>query len=224
MLKGKVAVITGGSRGIGFTVAQKMAENHADIALIDVGNIENTQASCDMLKVFGVTARPYKCDVSGFAAVKATVAQIAKDFGTIDILVNNAGITRDSLIFSMSEENWDAVIKHYGKIINVSSIAGLMGNAGQVNYSASKAGIIGVTKTIARELGARGICCNAVAPGVIDTDMTKDLPGRDKLIDSVPMKKAGKPEDVANLVLFLASPVSDYITGEVIRVDGGMAM
>ncbi|MBO7430607.1 MAG: SDR family NAD(P)-dependent oxidoreductase, partial [Spirochaetia bacterium] len=117
MLKGKVAVITGGSRGIGFTVAQKMAENHADIALIDVGNIENTQASCDMLKVFGVNARPYKCDVSDFAAVKATVAQIVKDFGTIDILVNNAGITRDSLIFSMSEENWDAVIN-----INLKSV------------------------------------------------------------------------------------------------------
>ncbi len=244
MLKTKTAVITGGSRGIGAAIALKMAEQGADVAIIYAGNTEKATEVRTKAAEFGVKAEIYRCDVADFAAVKETVSRIVADFGTIDILVNNAGITRDSLIFSMSEDNWDAVmninlkgtfnmIKHIsplflrkrgGKIINISSVAGLFGNAGQANYSASKAGIIGLTKTIARELAAKGICCNAVAPGIIDTEMTENLPGRENLVASVPAKRAGTTANVADTVLFLASSMSDYVTGEVIRVDGGLAM
>lgn len=244
MLKTKTAVITGGSRGIGAAIALKMAEQGADVAIIYAGNTEKATEVRAKAAEFGVKAEIYRCDVADFAAVKETVSRIVADFGTIDILVNNAGITRDSLIFSMSEDNWDAVmninlkgtfnmIKHIsplflrkrgGKIINISSVAGLFGNAGQANYSASKAGLIGLTKTIARELAAKGICCNAVAPGIIDTEMTENLPGRENLVASVPAKRAGTTANVADTVLFLASSMSDYVTGEVIRVDGGLAM
>lgn len=244
MLKNKIAVVTGGSRGIGAAIALKMAEQGASVAIIYAGNTEKASEVCAKAREYGVKAEIYKCNVADFDEVKSTVSNIMADFGTIDILVNNAGITKDSLIFSMNEENWDAVmninlkgtfnmIKHIcpvflrkrgGKIINVSSVAGLFGNAGQANYSASKAGIIGLTKTIARELAAKNICCNAVAPGIIDTEMTENLPGRENLVASVPMKRAGTTSDVADTVLFLASSMSDYITGEVIRIDGGLAM
>lgn len=244
MLSGKVAVITGGSRGIGKSIALRLAQNHASVAVIYAGNASLAGDVCTLVRAFGVKAESYQCDVGNFAACKETISRIVQDFGHIDILVNNAGITKDSLIFSMKEESWDSVLttnlkgvfnmikhvspillkQHSGKIINISSVSGLTGNAGQVNYSASKAGVIGLTKSVARELAAKGICCNAIAPGLIDTEMTFDLPGRDKLIWNVPMKKAGSPEDVAGVVLFLAGSMSDYVTGEVIRVDGGLAM
>ena len=179
----------------------------------------------------------------GFSACKETVSRIIEDFGGIDILVNNAGITRDNLLISMEEEDFDRVVdinlkgcfnmikacgrnfirKKYGKIINISSISALTGLAGQANYSSSKAGIIALTKVAAKEFGTKNVCCNAIAPGFITTDMTKDL-GTDDFVKSIPLKRLGKPEDVANLALFLADDVSDYITGEVIRIDGGLAM
>lgn len=244
MLKGKIAVITGGSRGIGSAITRKLAENGADVAILYAGNEAAAKAVSEDAAAFGVKARYYLCNVSDFSATKETVSKIMKDFGRVDILVNNAGITRDSLLFSMKEDAYDAVldtnlkgafhmIKHCypqfikqrsGKIINISSVAGLMGNAGQVNYSASKAGLIGMTKSVARELSGRGICCNAIAPGCIETDMTANLFPPEELKRIVPMGHMGKADDIAELALFLASDKSNYITGEVIRVDGGMAM
>ncbi|MCQ2604581.1 MAG: 3-oxoacyl-[acyl-carrier-protein] reductase [Spirochaetia bacterium] len=244
MLKHKVAVITGGSRGIGKAIARKFATSGADIAIIYSSSRDMAENLCHELSSTGIKARCYCCNVSDFHASENTIRKIAEDFGTIDILVNNAGITRDSLIFSMTEENWDCVIdtnlkgtfnmtkhcspyflkKHSGKIINISSVAGLSGNQGQTNYSASKAGMIGLTKTIARELASKGICCNAIAPGIINTDMSAEIRNRDELISSVPMRRIGTPEDIAETALFLAGNGSDYITGEVIRVDGGLAM
>ncbi|MDD4716081.1 MAG: 3-oxoacyl-[acyl-carrier-protein] reductase [Oscillospiraceae bacterium] len=244
MLKGKTAVITGGSRGIGRAIALKLSENGADVAILFAGNEAAARKTEEEASAFGGTARRYRCDVSDFSAVKETVSRIIKDFGRVDILVNNAGITRDSLLFSMKEEAFDAVldtnlkgafhmIKHCytqfirqrsGKIINISSVAGLMGNPGQANYAASKAGLIGLTKSVARELAGRGVCCNAIAPGCIETDMTANLFPPEELKRMVPLGRMGKPEDIAELALFLAGSGSDYITGEIIRVDGGMAM
>ena len=243
MLKGKVAIITGASRGIGAAVARKLASLGADTALVCAGNrelAEGVSAECASL---GVRSRSYVCDVSDFSAAKELTAQVKQDFGTVDLLVNNAGITRDGLILTMSEADFDAVLdvnlkgafhmirhcagiflrKKSGAIVNISSVAGLMGNAGQGNYAASKAGLIGLTKSVARELAPRGITCNAVAPGLIDTDMTRALPGsREELLKAVPLGRAGAPEEVAEAVAFLLQ--ADYITGEVLRVDGGMAM
>ena len=244
MLTGKVAVVTGGSRGIGAAIAKKLASLGADVAVVYAGNQDLADQVCETCRTeYGVRAQSYRCDVSDFQAAKETVNQIKADFGTVNILVNNAGITRDGLIAVMKEQDFDAVlntnlkgafnmIRHCcgifirnrgGKIINVSSVSGMMGNAGQANYSASKAGIIGLTKSTAKELASRGVTCNAVAPGFIATDMTKNLPQDEAQITSaIPLGRLGDPEEVAEAVAFLAS--ADYITGEVIRVDGGIAM
>lgn len=242
MLKGKVAVITGGSRGIGKAIAIKLAQCGADIAVIYAGNEEKAKETCEQAKSLGVKAFSFKCDVSSFNETKQTVLDIVEKLGTIDILINNAGITRDGLMLSMKEESFDAVLdtnlkgafnmirhcssiflkKKCGKIINISSVSGLMGNAGQVNYSASKAGLIGLTKSVARELASRNICCNAVAPGFIETEMTDNIDETNQLLSKIPLGHMGKPEDVAEFVAFLCS--ANYITGEVIRVDGGLAM
>lgn len=244
MLKGKTAVVTGASRGIGRAIALKLAQNGADVALIYCGNAEAAEAVKQDAKSLGVRCDAYRCDVSDYSESENTVKRIAEDFGGIDILVNNAGVTRDKLVLQMSEEDFDCVldvnlkgafnmIKHcyrnfmkkkYGKIINLSSVSGLTGNPGQANYSSSKAGLIGLTKTVAKELAGRNICCNAIAPGFIETDMTKDFKDNESILSGIPMKRMGSPEDVANLALFLASPMSDYITGEVIRLDGGLAI
>ncbi len=242
-LEGKVALVTGGSQGLGKAIALKLAENGADIAIAYVGPNEPAEETRGEIEALGRRARLYVCDVRNEAAVNETVSAVKKDLGQIDILVNNAGVTRDTLMVGMKDEDYDMVLdinlkgafhmiracyrdfmrKRYGKIINISSIAGLVGNAGQVNYAASKAGLIGMSKSVAKELGSRGVCCNCIAPGFIKTDMTKDIKEDNPLLIQVPMKRMGSPEDVANVALFLASPESDYITGETIRVDGGLA-
>lgn len=244
MLKGKNAVITGASRGIGKAVALKFAENGANIAVIYSGNEAGANSVCEDAKALGVNALAFRCDVADFKAVKETVKEIISQLGGVDILVNNAGITRDGLLFTMSEEAFDAVLdtnlkgafnmtkhccgqfikKKSGRIINISSVAGIMGNAGQANYSASKAGLIGLTKSVARELAGRNVCCNAIAPGYIETEMTKDLSGLDEAVKTIPLGHLGSTEDIAELALFLAGDKAKYITGEVIRVDGGLAM
>ncbi len=244
MLSGKVAVVTGGSRGIGRAVCLKLAQNGADIAFLYTSNEQKASEVVAEIEALGRHAAAYKCGVQSYDETSAVISQIIKDFGHIDILVNNAGITRDKLMLSMKESDFDDVIDvnlkgvfnmmHHvypifmkqksGKIVNISSVAGLMGNPGQTNYSAAKAGIIGMTKSAARELASRGICCNAVAPGFVETDMTAKFVDDKAALDKIPLKRMGKAEDVANLVLFLSSPMSDYITGEVIRCDGGMAM
>ncbi|MBN3526390.1 3-oxoacyl-[acyl-carrier-protein] reductase [Paenibacillus apiarius] len=245
-LKGKVALVTGGSRGIGKAIVLKLAQEGANVAIIYASNEADAIATCKETENIGVKAKIYKCDVSEFEIVKETVKNIVADFGGIDILVNNAGIIRDELVFSMTSEDYDDVLdtnlkgafntikccyygfirRRSGKIINISSVSGIFGNAGQANYSAAKAGIIGLTKSIAKELAERNICCNAVAPGLIDTEMIESIKGDRRRLDLelIPLKRVGKPEDVANVVVFLAGSQSDYITGEVIRVDGGMAM
>ncbi len=242
MLKGKVAVITGGSRGIGAAIAYKLASLGADIAVIYAGNSQAAQRVCDKCtNEYGVKAKAYCCDVSSFETVKQTVADIKADFGTAHILVNNAGITRDGLTAIMKEEDFDAVMntnlkgafnmtRHMtglflrnreGCIINITSVAGLMGNAGQSNYSASKAGLVGLTKSVAKELAPRGIRCNAIAPGFIKTDMT-EMQADNPLLNMIPLGKMGDAQDVADAVAYLAT--AKYVTGEVLRVDGGIAM
>lgn len=244
MLKGKTAVVTGGSRGIGAAVVNKLASLGADVAVIYAGNAEAAEAVCARCREnYGVKALSYRCDVADFEAVKETVGKIKADFGGVQLLVNNAGITRDGLLLTMKESDFDAVvdtnlkgafhmIRHcaglmlrgkYGRIVNISSVAGLMGNAGQANYSASKAGLIGLTKSTARELAPRGITCNAVAPGFVATDMTKEM-SRDEaaLAAAIPLGRVAVPEEIAEAVAFLLQ--ADYITGEVLRVDGGIAM
>ena len=242
MLKEKTALVTGGSRGIGAAVVRKLASQGANIALVYAGNTEAAEAVCrECREQFGVKAEAYRCNVADFNETKQTVNQIKADFGTVNILVNNAGITRDGLIATMREQDFDDVlsvnlkgsfnmIRHCtgmfirnrgGRIINIASVSGMMGNAGQANYAASKAGIIGLTKSVARELAPRNVTCNAVAPGFIATDMTKDLQDS-PLAASIPLGRMGKPEDVADAVAFLAC--APYVTGETIRVDGGIAM
>ena len=243
-LVGKVALVTGGSRGIGRAIALKLAENGADVAVIYVGPEESAQEVCEEIRAMGRRAACYACDVRDEKTVEETVEAVKKDLGKVDILVNNAGVTRDGLMVSMKDADYDMVLdinlkgafhmiracyrdfmrKRYGKIINISSIAGLVGNVGQVNYAASKAGLIGLSTTVAKELGSRGVCCNCIAPGFIETAMTKDIKEDNPLLMQVPMRKMGTPDDVANVALFLASPESDYITGETIRVDGGLAI
>lgn len=243
MLNGKTALITGASRGIGAAIAKAMAEAGADVAVVFNSGSEKAEAVCSEIREkYGVKAFCYQCNVADSAQCAELVKKVTADLGGVDILVNNAGITKDNLLLSMSEEDFDAVIntnlkgsfnmikacgrnfirKKYGKIINISSVSALLGTAGQCNYAASKAGVIALTKATARELAARNINCNAIAPGFISTDMTAEL--EDKYISSIPLKRAGAPEDVAALAVFLASKASDYITGEVIRIDGGLAI
>ena len=243
MLNGKVAVITGASRGIGAAIAEKFSSQGVNVAIIYNGNEAAAITVKENAEKNGVKAEIYKCNVANAEECKETVKAITESFGGIDILVNNAGITRDNLLISMSEEEFDDVIntnlkgcfnmikacgrnfikKKYGKIINISSVSALLGTAGQVNYSSSKAGVIALTKVTAREFASKNICCNAIAPGFVTTDMTKDLQSEEYL-KLIPLKRLGKPEDVANLAAFLADDVSDYITGEVIRIDGGLAI
>lgn len=244
MLTNKVALVTGGSRGIGKEICINLAKNHCNVALVFQGNKEKADEVCATLKSMGVNSIAYKCDVANFNDVKELIQLVIKDFSTIDILVNCAGIIKDNLTLAMTEDDFDSVInvnlkgtfntikhiypifarKRKGRIINISSISGLMGNAGQANYSASKAGVVGLSKTIAKELASRSITCNVVAPGFIETAMTSSLNQvtLEKAINEVPMKRMGKAEEVAALVSFLASDSASYITGEVIKVDGGM--
>lgn len=245
MLNERTAIVTGGSRGIGAAIAEKFASLGANVAILDIGAPEQAaEFKSRLADTYNIKVEIYQCDVSDTNSCKETVAKVIEDFGSVEILVNNAGITRDNLIVTMEEDDFDKVIdvnlkgcfnmikacgrgfirKKYGKIINIASISGLIGLPGQANYSASKAGIIGLTKSVAKELGGKNVCCNAIAPGFIATDMTKDLGSEEEFLKSIPLKRLGKPEDVANLAAFLADSASDYITGEVIRIDGGLAM
>lgn len=246
MLKGKVAVITGGSRGIGKAIALKMAECGADVAVVYAGNEAAAQKTCEQIRQQGVKAEAYRCDVSDYTQTESLVKTILAEFGGIDILVNNAGIVKDSLLLSMSEADFEQVIntnlkgafhmikhtyrnfmkKRGGRIINITSVSGITGNAGQANYSSAKAGLIGLTKSVARELAARNVTCNAIAPGFIETDMTAALDEKIKetAVASIPLKRMGTPEDIANLAAFLASDGAGYITGEVIKIDGGLCI
>lgn len=244
ILSGQCAVVTGAARGIGKAIAISLAQAGADIAVIDRCAPEAAEDTVGLIMGLGRKAVFYSGDVTDYAGTEALVKQIIADFGKIDILVNNAGITKDMLLAQMGEAEFDAVIgvnlkgtfdmmrhvsrqmmrKKYGRIINISSVAGIMGNAGQVNYAASKAGVIGMTKSAAKELAARGITVNAVAPGLVETDMTKDLADNNNLAAGVPLARMAKPEEVAALVTFLSSPAAAYITGEVVRIDGGLAM
>ena len=244
MLKGQTAIVTGGSRGIGAAVCEALVQNGADVALLYAGNKERAQQTVEKLLTYGVRVRAYRCDVADYEQAAHTVQQIRETFGRVDILVNNAGITRDKLVMSMKPADFDEVLQtnltgafhmikqvypifarqKSGKIVNISSVSGLMGNAGQANYAASKAGLVGLTKSVAKELASRGICCNAVAPGFIQTDMTEKFVENEAILQQIPQKRIGRPQEVAALVLFLVSPRADYITGEVIRIDGGLAM
>ena len=221
----KTAIVTGASRGIGKAIALKLAKSGYNIAIVDACPLENSKAAEDEVKALGVDAKAYQCNVADFAAVEATVKQINDDFGGIYILVNNAGITRDGLLIKMPEENFDAVIN-----VNLkgtfSSIVGIEGQAGQVNYSASKAGVIGITKSCAREFASRNITFNAIAPGYVETPMTAVLTDKQKeaIFELIPLKRYGQPEDIANAVNFLCSEDASYITGQVLSVDGGMHM
>lgn len=246
LLQGKTALITGGSQGIGKAIALLFAEEGADIAIVYVGNRDRAAETAAMIEEKGRKVKTYYYDISSFEESKKAVDEVLADFGGIDILVNNAGITRDGLALSMKEEDFDAVInvnlkgtfhmihhtyrqfmkKRAGKIINMASVVGITGNAGQANYSASKAGVIGLTKTIAKELASRHVNCNAIAPGFIQTDMTAVLSDdvKKSMAEAIPLRRMGLPEDIAKTALYLASGLSDYVTGEVIKVDGGMCM
>ena len=246
LLVGKTALITGASRGIGKAIALQFAAEGANIAFSDIRRDENMENLEKELQALGVQAKGYASDASSFTDSDKVVEEIAKDFGRIDVLVNNAGITRDNLLMRMSEADWDLVLlinlksvfnltkavqkvmlkQRYGSIINMSSVVGVNGNAGQSNYSASKAGMIGFTKSIAQELGSRNIRCNAIAPGFIETEMTQKLPVevRAEWAKKIPLRRGGKPEDVANVCVFLASDLSAYVTGQVISVCGGLSM
>ncbi len=243
-LNGKTALVTGASRGIGRAIALRLAKDGANVAVIYAGSADKAEAVVNEITALGVNAKAYRCNVADSAAVNETVKAVTNDLGKIDILVNNAGITRDGLMLRMKDEDFDAVLdtnlkgafnmiracysgfirKKSGRIINISSVSGIMGNAGQANYSASKAGVIGLTKSVARELASRGITCNAVAPGFIQTDMTENLGDNNPLLNSIPLGRMGKPEDIAAAVAFLASDSAAYITGEVLKVDGGLAI
>ena len=246
LLDGKTALVTGASRGIGRAVALRLAEEGARVAINYAGNVKAAEEVKASIEAAGGTAILCQADVADSAAVEAMVAAVAKEFGTIDILVNNAGITRDTLLMRMKDEDFAKVLdtnlkgvfyctkavsklmmkKRAGRIVNMASVVGLVGNAGQTNYAAAKAGVIGFSKSAAKELASRGITVNVVAPGFIGTDMTADLPEtvKEKALADIPLGKMGEPEDVANAVLFLASDQASYITGQVVNVDGGMVM
>lgn len=244
LLEGKVAIITGASRGIGSGIAKVFAENGANVAFTYSSSVESAMALENELSSLGIKAKGYKSNAADFNEAQQLVDDVITEFGTIDVLINNAGITKDNLLMRMSEEDFDKVIEinlksvfnmtkavqkimlknRKGSIINMSSVVGVKGNAGQANYAASKAGMIGFTKSIALELGSRNIRCNAIAPGFIETEMTAKL--NEDVVqgwrDSIPLKRGGTPEDVANACLYLASDLSAYVTGQVLNVDGGM--
>ena len=246
LLEGKVALITGAARGIGKAIALKYAQEGCNIAFTDLVIDENGKKTEAEIAAFGVQVKGYASNAADFEACHNVVAEVVKDFGRLDILVNNAGITKDGLMMRMSEAQWDAVIsvnlksafnfvhavtpvmmrQRTGSIINMASVVGVHGNAGQSNYSASKAGMIGLAKSIAQELGSRGIRANAIAPGFIITDMTAALSDeiREEWCKKIPLRRGGTPEDVANIATFLASDMSSYVSGQVIQVDGGMNM
>lgn len=245
LLQGKTALITGASKGIGRAIALRFAEEGADVAFTYLSSVEKGQALESELQAFGVKAKGYRSDASDFSAADQLINDVVAEFGRLDILINNAGITRDNLLMRMSEENWDEVINtnlkscfntvkaatrtmmkaKAGSIINITSVVGVKGNAGQANYAASKAGIIGFSKSVALELGSRNIRCNAVAPGFIETEMTAVLD--EKTVqgwrDGIPMKRGGRPEEVADACVFLGSDMSSYISGQVLQVNGAMA-
>jgi 3-oxoacyl-[acyl-carrier protein] reductase len=244
ILENKTALVTGGARGIGKAIALKFAAEGANVIISDLRLDDNTAALVSELEALGVKAKAYASDASSFTDSEKLIDEVVADFGRIDILVNNAGITRDNLLMRMTEEDWDLVIKvnlksifnltkavqkvmlkqRSGSIINMSSVVGVEGNAGQSNYSASKAGLIGFTKSVAQELGSRNIRCNAIAPGFIETEMTAKLTDdvKEAWIKEIPLRRAGKPEDVADVALFFASDLSSYVTGQVLTVCGGM--
>ena len=242
----KTALVTGGSRGIGRAVALELAQAGMDVAIFYAGNTAAAEESVALLTEAGARAKSYQCDVSDLAQVKQSVDEVLADFGGVDVLVNHAGVTRDGLLLSMKEEDLDRVLgaslkgafhmtqalyrhfmkKRYGRIVNISSVVGLHGNAGQASYSAAKAGIIGLTKSVAKELAGRGVTCNAVAPGFIASDMTAAMTqkAKDATLQTIPMGRVGQVTDVAHAVAFLASDAAAYITGVVLRVDGGLGM
>ncbi len=246
LLEGKVAVVTGAARGIGKEIALKYASEGADIAFTDLVIDENGKKTEEEIAALGVRCKGYPSDASDFAATEAVVEEIKKDFGRTDVLVNNAGITMDGLMLRMTEKQWDKVIsvnlksafnyihavlpimmrQKSGSIINMASVVGVHGNAGQANYAASKAGLIALAKSIAQEVGSRGIRANAIAPGFIETAMTEALPAevREEWASKIPLRRGGKVEDIANVATFLASDMAGYVTGQVIQVDGGMNM
>ncbi|MDF2945945.1 MAG: beta-ketoacyl-ACP reductase [Bacillales bacterium] len=246
MLNGKIALVTGASRGIGRAIALEYGKNGATVVVNFLGNVEKANEVVNEIEALGGKAIAYKADVANSSDVTKMFDDVTKEFGKIDILVNNAGITRDNLLIRMKDSEWDDVIqtnltsvfmcskiaaKHMmrnrtGRIINVSSVVGILGNPGQANYVAAKAGVIGLTKSMARELAVRGILVNAIAPGFIETDMTQKLNDdvRSQMQTQIPLQRFGTPEDIANVALFLATEQSSYITGQVISVDGGMAM
>ena len=246
LLKGKTALVTGAARGIGREIALRYANEGADVAFTDLSRDENMDSLEKELESTGVKAKGYVSDASDFEQAHQVVDQVVADFGKIDVLVNNAGITRDTLLMRMDEEMWDLVIKvnlksvfnftkaaqkymlkaRSGSIINMSSVVGVNGNAGQANYSASKAGILGFTKSISKELGSRSVRCNAIAPGFIITEMTGKLPEnvKEEWIKTIHLKRGGLPEDVANVSVFLASDLSSYMTGQTLQVCGGMSV
>ena len=246
LLDGKTALVTGASRGIGRAIALRLAAEGASVAINYAGNTAKAEETKAAIEAVGGKAALFQADVSDSAQVERMVAAVTEMFGTIDILVNNAGITRDGLLMRMKEEDFDAVLdtnlkgifhvtkavsqlmmkKRAGRIVNMASVVGIMGNAGQTNYAAAKAGVIGFTKSAAREFAARGITVNAVAPGFIATDMTAAMPEKAKeaTLAAIPLRRMGEPEDVANAVAFLVSDQASYITGQVVKVDGGMVM
>ncbi|MFM1898369.1 MAG: 3-oxoacyl-[acyl-carrier-protein] reductase [Bacteroidota bacterium] len=247
MLSGKTALITGASRGIGKGIAELFAKNGCNIAFTFASSVEKARAfEAELMSQYGIKAIGYQSNAADFAESEALATQVLADFGKVDVLINNAGITRDTLLMRMTEEQWDAVIntnlksafnltkaflRHFlgnksGSIINMTSVVGVMGNAGQANYAASKAGMIGFTKSVAKEVGSRGIRCNAVAPGFIETEMTAELDEQVKKswAETIPLKRAGSTDDVANACLFLASDLSTYVTGQTLSVCGGMLM